>query len=188
MDPLRRGRARAQFERFAAAHADGLLRSAFLMVGDRGDAEDVVQECLLRIARKWPRVRSMEHPGAYARRVMVSLVLDGARQRSRRTVELGAVEPPPAGGSDGAITTALDARADLLGALRGLPARQRAVLVLRYFADLPEPEVAEILNCSVGTVKSSASRALERLRETPELTAARPAASDTPENVRRTIP
>jgi DNA-directed RNA polymerase specialized sigma24 family protein len=100
----------------------------------------------------------------------------------------GAVEPPPAGGSDGATTTALDARADLLGALGGLPARQRAVLVLRYFADLPEAEVAEILNCSVGTVKSSASRALERLRETPELTAARPAPSDTPENVRRTIP
>src|ERR1700684_4559785 len=93
MDLLKRGRARAEFERFAAAHADGLLRSAHLMVGDRGEAEDIVQECLLRLARKWPRVRSMEHPGAYGRQVLFSLVLDGGRQRSRRSIELAATAP-----------------------------------------------------------------------------------------------
>jgi RNA polymerase sigma-70 factor (sigma-E family) len=187
MDPLRRARARAEFEHFAAAQTDGLLRCAFLMVGDRSEAEDVVQECLLRIARKWPRVRSMDYPSAYVRRVMVSLILDGAGQRSRRSAELGAVEPPPAGMGDGAAAAALDARADLLGAMTGLPGRQRAVLVLRYFADLQESEVAEILNCSVGTVKSSASRALERLRQAPQLTTARPAVNERSEKLRGTI-
>ena len=77
MDLLRKGRTRVEFERFAADNVDGLLRSAYLMADDRGEAEDLVQECLLRLARRWPRVRSMEHPGAYARRVLFSLVLDG---------------------------------------------------------------------------------------------------------------
>ncbi len=165
MAPLRTGRARGEFEEFAAAHADGLLRSAFLMMGDRGEAEDVVQECLFRIARKWPRVRSMEHPGAYTRRVMVSLVLDGGGRRSRRSAELAGAEPPPASGREGANAAALDTGIDLIRALVELPPRQRAVLVLRYFADLPEAEVAAALGCSLGTVKSSTSRALERLRQ-----------------------
>ena len=82
MDLLRKGRARTEFERFTALHADALLRNAYLMAGDRGEAEDLVQECLLRLARKWPRVRSMEHPGAYARRVLFNLILDGGRQRA----------------------------------------------------------------------------------------------------------
>lgn len=84
MDLLRKGRTRAEFERFAAIHADGLLRSAYLMSGDRGEAEDLVQEYLLRLASRWPRVRSMEHPGAYARRVLFNLALDGGRKRTRR--------------------------------------------------------------------------------------------------------
>jgi RNA polymerase sigma-70 factor (sigma-E family) len=188
MDPLKRGRAREEFERFAAAHADGLLRSAYLMVDDRGEAEDLVQECLLRLARKWPRVRSMEHPGAYARRVLFSLVLDGGRQRSRRSSELSAIETPPARDGDGVRTAALDARADLVRALGELPARQRAVLVLRYFVDLPETEVAAILNCPSGTVKSSTSRGLERLREALDAGAPTATAEDTPEKTRRTIP
>lgn len=166
MDLLRRGRTRAEFERFAAAHADGLIRAAYLMVGDRGDAEDIVQECMLRLARKWPRVRAMEHPGAYARRVMVSLVLDGGQRRSRRTLELGTAAPDVGANAGGETTTSIDERADLIRALGALPARPRAVLVLRYFSDLPEAEVAAVLGCSVGTVKSSASRALERLRQT----------------------
>ena len=188
MDLLRRGRARAEFERFAAAHIDGLLRSAYLMVGDRGEAEDIVQECLLRLARKWPRVRSMDHPGAYGRRVLFSLVLDGGRKRSRRRIELSAIETPPARDGDGATAAALDARADLLRALGGLPARQRAVLVLRYFVDLPEAEVAAVLNCPTGTVKSSTSRGLARLREALAPGAPRATAGDTPERTRRTIP
>ena len=187
MDLLRRARARAEFERFAASHVDGLLRTAYLMVGDRGEAEDIVQECMLRLARKWPRVRGMEHPGAYARRVMFSLVLDGRPQRSRRSVELVAIEPATARDTRDATAASLDSRADLLRALAGLPGRQRAVLVLRYFADLPEAEVAAVLGCSVGTVKSSASRALERLREALDTAAAPPTDEPRSETPRRII-
>jgi RNA polymerase sigma-70 factor (sigma-E family) len=166
MDLLRRGRTRAEFERFAAIHADGLLRSAYLMSGDRGEAEDLVQECLLRIARRWPRVRSMDHPGAYARRILFNLILDDGRQRARRRTELLAVQATDGHGGAEETTAALEAHVELVQALGGLPSRQRAVLVLRYFADLPATEVALILDCPPGTVKSSTSRGLERLRQT----------------------
>jgi RNA polymerase sigma-70 factor (sigma-E family) len=165
MDLLNRGRARTEFERFAALHADALLRSAYLMAGDRGEAEDLVQECLLRLARKWPRVRSMEHQGAYARRVLFNLILDGGPQRARRRTELPESQATDGDGGEGRATAAVEARVDLVQALGGLPARQRAVLVLRYFADLPAGEVGLVLDCSPGTVKSSASRGLVRLRE-----------------------
>jgi RNA polymerase sigma-70 factor (sigma-E family) len=151
------------FDQFVAAHVDELLRTAYLIVWDEGEAEDIVQECLLKVARRWPRVRRMEHPRAYARQILVNLALDGARGWSRRRSELApeaapilvAVDPLPA----------LDARAELLQALGQLQPRQRAVLVLRYFNDLTEAQVADVLGCSLGTVKSSASRGLARLRE-----------------------
>jgi RNA polymerase sigma-70 factor (sigma-E family) len=184
---MRRARSRAEFERFVAAHADGLLRSAYLMVGDRVEAEDIVQECMLRLARKWPRVSDMEHPGAYARTVMVSLVIDGGTKRSRRSMELGAAETSFTRTDDGATLSILDERTDLIRALAVLPARQRAVLVLRYFADLPEAEVATALDCSLGTVKSSASRALERLRETLEESSTDPAGGQAEATPRRTV-
>jgi RNA polymerase sigma-70 factor (sigma-E family) len=183
MDLLRSSRAHGEFEQFAAVHADGLIRTAYLMVGDRGDAEDIVQECMLRLARKWPRVRRMEHPGAYARRVMVSLVLDGRHQRARRTLELAATAPD----ISGQPTESLDARTDLIRALRGLSPRHRAVLVLRYFSDLPEAEVAAILGCSVGTVKSGTSRALTRLRLTLEEPETEPDGAPSPHAIRRTV-
>lgn len=164
MDLLRGSRAHEEFERFAAAHADELIRTAYLMVGDRGDAEDIAQECMLRVARKWPRVRKMEQPGAYARRVMVNLALDGRYKRARRTLELATTAPEHDVRMSDHSAAAVDDRADLIWALRPLSPRQRAVLVLRYFCDLPEAEIATILGCSVGTVKSSASRALTQLR------------------------
>ena len=77
------------FDQFVAAHVDDLLRTAYLIVWDDGEAEDVVQECLLKLARRWPRIRRMEQPRAYARRILVNLALDGARGRSRRRGELG---------------------------------------------------------------------------------------------------
>jgi RNA polymerase sigma-70 factor (sigma-E family) len=179
MDLLRGGRARTEFERFAAVHADALLRSAYLMAGDRGEAEDLVQECLLRLARKWPRVRSMENPTAYARRVLFNLILDGGRRRARRRTELLAVPTTDGPGHAHQTTAALEAHVELVQALDGLPARQRAVLVLRYFADLPEAEVALILDCSPGTVKSSTARGLARLRQTLDPAAPLSTADDT---------
>jgi RNA polymerase sigma-70 factor (sigma-E family) len=151
------------FDQFVAAHVDDLVRTAYLIVWDEAEAEDLVQECLLKVARRWPRVRRMEQPRAYARRILVNLALDGARGRARRRSEL-----EPGGGSSATAVdplSALDTRAELLQALGQLPARQRAVLVLRYFNDLTEAQVAEVLGCSPGTVKSSASRGLARLRE-----------------------
>jgi RNA polymerase sigma-70 factor (sigma-E family) len=152
------------FDQFVADHVDDLLRTAYLIVWEQSDAEDLVQECLLKVARRWHRVRRMEQPRAYARRILVNLALDGARGRARRRSELDqeraavplAVDP----------LSALDTRAELVQALGQLPARQRAVLVLRYFNDLTEAQVADVLGCSPGTVKSSASRGLARLRET----------------------
>ncbi len=161
----RRADARREFDAFATAQADRLVRAAFLMVGDRGEAEDLAQECLLRVARRWPRVRTMQHPGAYARRVLFNLILDGRNRRTRRLAELG-------GGRDETgdrQATASEAarpeeRLDMVHALAALPPRQRAILVLRYYADLPEEEIAATLGCAPGTVKSGAARALERLR------------------------
>jgi RNA polymerase sigma factor (sigma-70 family) len=105
----------------------------------------------------------MDQPRAYARKILVNLALDGARRRARRRHEL---EPePPASLIATDPLPALEARAELLQALGQLQERQRAVLVLRYFNDLTEAQVAEVLGCSPGTVKSSASRGLARLRE-----------------------
>ena len=158
---------RRQFETFAAAASDPLLRTGYLMTGDVREAEDLAQETFLRVARRWNRVRSMDHPAAYARRILISLVLDGAGRRSRRQAELG---PQDAGidAADESATRALrevDDLAEFRWALAQLSARQRAVLVLRYWSDLPVAEVADILGCSAGTVTSTASRAAARLAQ-----------------------
>ena len=153
----------ADFDNFVAAHVDDLLRTAYLIVWDEGEAEDLVQECLLKVARRWPRVRRMEQPQAYARRILVNLALDGARRRAQRRRELEAGDATSLWAVD--PLQALETRAELLQALAQLHERQRAVLVLRYFNDLTEAQVADVLGCSPGTVKSSASRGLARLRE-----------------------
>ena len=106
----------------------------------------------------------MERPIGYARRVLINLALDGSTRRSRRQLELTG-EAPPELVDDGG-PTAIDTYDRVLSALAALPPRQRSVLVLRYFLDLPEAEVAAALKCSVGTVKSPASRGLGRLEQT----------------------
>jgi RNA polymerase sigma-70 factor (sigma-E family) len=167
MEWLRARSSRQEFERFVTDRSGSLLQTAYLMAGNLAEAEDLVQETLLRVARHWPKVRAMEYPAAYARRVLVNVALDGAERRARRAGELAA--------SDGDATDLADTRAqrelygvdaqlELLGALGALTARQRAIILLRYWEDLPETDVAEILGCSVGTVKSTASRSLARLR------------------------
>jgi len=167
MELLRRGRARVEFESFVAKCSAELLRTAHLLTGDLAETEELVQECFLRLARRWPKVRGMDHPDAYARRVLVNLAVDGSKRRARRKAELdsalGAIaalelltseDPSPIEGSD-----------RLLAALGTLPTRQRAVLVLRYYGDLSEAEAADMLGCSLGTIKSTSSRALLRLQE-----------------------
>ncbi len=152
------------FDDFVAGNVEQLLKTAYLITWDEGEAEDLVQECLFKVARRWPRVRRMAQPRAYARRILVNLALDAAGGRARRRGELDgspAVADEPARD----LLFGLETRDELLDALAGLTPRQRAVLVLRYFNDLTEAQTAEVLGCSPGTVKSNASRGLARLRE-----------------------
>jgi RNA polymerase sigma-70 factor (sigma-E family) len=162
------GAPRQEFERFVRDRTGPLLRTAYLLAGDLAEAEDLVQETLLRVARRWYRVTAMEQPAAYARQILINLVIDQAGQRARRNSELAAQGAGLTERADGAAERALlavNTQALLLAALAELPPRQRAVIVLRYWEDLPEAEVAALLGCSTGTVKSTASRGLARLRE-----------------------
>jgi RNA polymerase sigma-70 factor (sigma-E family) len=172
MDLLGRGRTRTEFERFVGRHGEQLLRTGYLVTWDMAEAEDLVQECLLRVAKRWPKVRTMTHPDSYAVRILVNLALDGAKRRGRHRSELGTSDGSPPDTLTEAIRAssaggagAVEIRAELFEALGALAQRQRLVLVLRYFADLSEAQTAEALGCSLGTVKSTTSRALERLRE-----------------------
>jgi RNA polymerase sigma-70 factor (sigma-E family) len=152
------------FDDFVAGNLEHLLKTAYLITWDGGEAEDLVQECLFKVARRWPRVRGMAQPRAYARRILVNLALDAAGGRARRRGELdeaSAAADEPARD----LLAGLETRAELLDALARVTPRQRAVLVLRYFNDLTEAQTAEVLGCSPGTVKSNASRGLARLRE-----------------------
>ncbi len=166
---MRRRRARAsdEFEAFVAEYGARLLRTAYLVVCDAGDAEDQVQECLYRVARRWPKVRAMDQPAAYARRVVVNLAIDHAARRSRQRGELiidPDVDAEVADLTAAVLLSRVDDATVLLPALGQLPPRQRAVLVLRYFEDLTEAQTAEVLGCSVGTVKSRTARAILRLQ------------------------
>jgi RNA polymerase sigma-70 factor (sigma-E family) len=154
-----------RFEAFIADAADVLFRTGYLMTGDSGTAEDLVQETFIRVARRWDQVQSMDHPLAYARRVLVNLAVDGAERRSRQRAEL-ASEQGWAEPADHAAARSLGEVEDLAEfrwALAKLPPREQAVLMLRYWADLPTAEVAAVLGCSAGTVKSTASRGAARL-------------------------
>lgn len=155
---------REAFEAFVHARSGALLRTAHLLTGDAGHAEDLLQTALERLARHWTGLSG--DPEAYVRRCLVNLATDRWRARGRRVAETYGRLPEAA-----ADDTGVELRLDLVRALGTLTARQRAVLILRYFDDLPEAEVAALLGVSTGTVKSTCSRALARLRETvPHLT------------------
>ncbi len=150
------------FDQFVNSSGDGLVRTAYLIVWDLPEAEDLVQETFFKIAKRWPKVRRMDHPLAYARRILVNLALDGGARRTRARAELAAA-PPPEAAVEAHDPGTYD---ELIAALGTLPPRMRAVLVLRYFLDLPQDEVAAALKCSLGTVKSTTSRGLARLEQT----------------------
>jgi RNA polymerase sigma-70 factor (sigma-E family) len=161
------------FEEFAAARLPAVLRFAAVLTGDRGLAEDVVQEVLLRASRRWEVIAGLDRPEAYVRKMIVNEYLSW-RRRSWRLVPSGAGTEV-----DGRLTPdPADKHAEreaLLAELARLPARQRAVLVLRYYEGLSDTEIAEALGCAAGTVRGYASRALAILRV--EMTGpARPAA------------
>jgi RNA polymerase sigma-70 factor (sigma-E family) len=146
------------FDAFVRGRSTALLRTAYLLTGDRGHAEDLLQGVLERTARRWSSIA--ESPEAYVRKALANAATNRWRQRRPTEVELLDVHDRAAPDTASAYAVH-DA---LMRALRALPARQRAVLVLRYFDDMSEAETAAALGCSVGTVKSQASRGLDRLR------------------------
>jgi RNA polymerase sigma-70 factor (sigma-E family) len=146
-------------EALVAERGSALLATAVLLTGSRAMGEDLLQAALERLMRSWGRVRGDRE--RYLRRTMYHLAIDQWRRRQRRPEVFMEFEPP--GQSD--ATDALDLRDALGRALAQLSPRQRTVLVLRYWEQLSETEAAEALGCSVGTVKSTASRGLSRLRE-----------------------
>jgi RNA polymerase sigma-70 factor (ECF subfamily) len=151
-------------EDFVDRNSRMLLRSAWLLTGNWTSAEDLVQIALLQSWLHWEAIRS-DAPEFYVRRVLMNTFLSGQRRRWTR-------ESPVAVLPDRAAVDELPAtelRHVIWSALSGLPAKQRAVVVLRYFNDLSETQTARVLDCSVGTVKSQTSRALGKLRLVPGL-------------------
>ena len=146
-------------DRLVAERGRALLATAVLLTGSRVAGEDLVQVALERLMRNWNKVHGDRE--GYLRRTLYHLAIDRWRVRKRRPELLTEIEPP--GRSDG--SDVLHLRHALIDALAQLPPRQRAVLVLRYWEQYSELESAELLGCSVGTVKSTASRGLARLRE-----------------------
>lgn len=163
-----RGDGAAEFEDFVRSRSVGLLRTAYLLTGSRADAEDLLQEVLVSVARRWEHIDE-GRTDAYARTALHRAAIDGWRRRSVRPVVVGAPTSDPTAEGD-AMGASVD-RLVLRDALARLTARQRAVLVLRFYEQHTEVEAAAVLGCSVSTVKSQTRRALQRLRElAPELT------------------
>lgn len=132
-------------------------RSAYAILGDRGDAEDCAQESLARAMVRWGRIEP--YGRAWVARVSTNLALDRTRKRKRSV--LGGEQHGDEGGH---VDDYAERRQELAQALRNLPRRQREAVVLRHLADLSEADTAAVLGCSVGTVKSAVSRGLARLR------------------------
>jgi RNA polymerase sigma-70 factor (sigma-E family) len=149
------------FAAFATSRWPGLVRLAFGLTGDRWLAEDIAQTTLARAYVAWRRVSRADDPDAYLRRILVNT--SHRRFRRRRVTEQPGDPPetPIEGPAD-----LVGERAVLLGALHQLPPRQRAVIVLRYWEDLTDAQIAAALGCSPGTVRSQLARALAKLRVT----------------------
>ncbi|MGI5486928.1 SigE family RNA polymerase sigma factor [Microtetraspora malaysiensis] len=154
-------RNRADFERYVEQRSARLLRTAYLLCRDWATAEDLLQTALARAWLAWRRVG--DNPDPYVYRILTNTHASWWRRRWR--AEVPAADLPDTPVADEADL--VGARDAVRQAVDGLPPRQRAVIVLRYFADLPDTEIGEILGCSVATVRSQASRALAKLRVDP---------------------
>lgn len=148
----------AAFRAFVEQNGASLVHAARLLTGDHHRGEDLVQTALTRVYLKWDRI---DAPLAYARKALVTAHIDSTR---RRWWGEKPTETLPETTDDGAAETAADERDELRRLLAGLTARERAVIVLRYYCDLSEQDAAHTLGVPVGTVKSTCSRALSRLR------------------------
>ena len=150
------------FEEYVTARGPSLLRLAYVLCGDHHLAEDIVQEVLARMHDRWRRVDHADHPDAYVRRAVVREYLSWRRRRSSREIALAEPPSPGAHGPEARVA----ARDEMWRLLAGLSRAQRVVLVLRFYEDLPDDEIAAVLGCSPATVRVHASRGLSRLRAT----------------------
>jgi len=160
---------RGRFEEFVAANGDGLVKLAYAICGDRGRAEDAVQEALTRVYERWSRLTD---PLAYARRTTINATRDDWRRSARADRAHREAARLPASVAEDPQERFITTSA-LMDALDSLPHGQRAVIVLRYGSQLTEAETAAVLAVSTGTVKSQTARALSRMREA--LTSGEPA-------------
>ena len=154
------------FAEFAGGNARRLRHIARLLTGDEHRAEDLLQVALARTYRRWDRVSRYDDPLAYVRRVLVNAHTDWWRRRWRHEQPTAQLPDTPAGGDLAADHASRD---QLARALATLTTRERAVVVLRYYADLTEVDIARTLGVATGTVKSTSARALAKLRISPEL-------------------
>ena len=153
------------FDEFVTGRGPALLRFAYLLSGDYGLAEDLVQGALVKAHRRWAGNLGADYPEAYVRRIIINDFTSWRRRSSQ--VVVGQVPDTPYG--DAADTVA---DRDLMWrALSGLPRRQRAVLVLRYYEHQSNAQIAAVLGCAEGTVRSLASRAFAALRRSPDIAA-----------------
>lgn len=148
-----------QFREFVASRSAALLRVAFLLTGDHGHAEDLLQTALMKTSRRWAHLVDRDACYAYVRRVMVNTQTSWLRRR--RVIE-SYVDVLPE--TTEQVDDASDAHAPVMLALGQLPPGMRAIVVLRFYEDLGEAETARVLGCSIGTVKSQTSRGLARMR------------------------
>jgi RNA polymerase sigma-70 factor (sigma-E family) len=155
------GRRPERFDDFVHTRGQALLRFAYVLSGDAHLAEDLVQEVLARMHRRWDRVTALESPEAYVRTAIVRQFLSWRRRRAAGEAVVAEV-PEPATFDE--PQQRVLARDHMWRLLAGLPRAQRAVLVLRFYCDLPDDEIATLLNCREPTVRSQAARALARLR------------------------
>ncbi|MEV4317023.1 SigE family RNA polymerase sigma factor [Actinocrispum sp. NPDC049592] len=157
------------FEDFATARLPALLRYATVLTNDPHLAEDIVQEVLLKVHRKWKRVRDAPAPEAYVHRMVTNQFLSWRRRRSWNEAPRSPQQMIELGTAANDAMTRVDDRDELLARIARLPGRQRVALVLRYFSDLPDEQIAGLMGCRVVTVRSHISRALSTLRITPAL-------------------
>jgi RNA polymerase sigma-70 factor (sigma-E family) len=161
---------RDSFEQFVEGSSSRLLTLAMLLTAhNRADAEDLLQSVLERAYRRWRQICRTGDPAPYVRRMLVNAAVDRGRLLRRRpeqplAIQDGAGGPGPAGAAASDQAAAIADKDLLWRALAQLPVGQRAVLVLRYYEDLSEAQTAAVLGCSVGSVKTQASRALSKMR------------------------
>jgi RNA polymerase sigma-70 factor (sigma-E family) len=156
----------ASFVDFVTARSDVLLRAAWLLTGDAGRAEDLLQTALAKAWRRWDLAEAASSPEAYVRRIIFTTHISWWRRRWRAEIPDAAVADRPASGDLAGEVATRDA---VRRALLGLSHRSRAIVILRFVEDRPVAEVAELLGCSPATVKVQTGRAISALRRDPQL-------------------